>query len=137
MLFLFVLDILTNYGIINKIIFMEKVYGIKLMGNGFDKSTTQKTTITASDSITRVTSGIVQKYRYEDSKPRFGLIKKLSINNGAIISNEPYSNDGKKFEAIIFKKEGEKIDIRNHHYIVGGEEIDFNFERYNVHIIKI
>lgn len=116
---------------------MEKVYGIKLMGNGFDKSTTQKTTITASDSITRVTSEIVRKYRYEDSKPRFGLIKKLGINKGVIISNEPFSNDDKKFEAIIFKRKNEKIVINNHHYTVGGEDIDFNFERYNVHIIKI
>ena len=88
---------------------MEKVYGIKLMGNGFDKSTTQKTTITASDSITRVTSEIVRKYRYEDSKPRFGLIKKLGINKGVIISNEPFSNDDKKFEAIIFKRKNLKF----------------------------
>ena len=107
------------------------------MGNGFDKSTTQKTTIKTSDSITRVTSEIVYKYRYESSILRFGLIKKLGITNNTIISNEPYSNDGKKFEAIILKKEGEKIVINNHHYTVGGEEIDFNFERYNVHIIKI
>lgn len=106
------------------------------MGNGFDNSITQKTKIKTSDSITRVTNDIRQKYRGEDSKPRFVLIKKLGIDKDAIISNEPYSNDGKKFEAFIFKFEGEKIDSNNHRYTIDGTEIDFDFERYNVKIIK-
>ena len=116
---------------------MNKLYGIKLMGHGFDHSITQKTNILINDTLTKVFTEIKNKYRNDKLIPRFGLIKKLGIDNGAIISNEPYSNDGKKFEAIIFKKEGEKIKEHDHHYIVGGEEIDFNFERYNVHIIKI
>ena len=116
---------------------MEKVYGIKLMGAGFDNSTTQRTNIKASDTLTKVISGIKREFRYEKIKPTFGLIKVLELDGQSIKSNQPYSSDGKKFEAFIIKKEGENVEEDNHHYIVGGKEIDFNFERYNVHIIKI
>lgn len=113
------------------------VYGIKLMGNGFYNSITEKTEISAPDSLTRIIGEIKKKYHQEDSKPRFGLIKILGIENRQIQSNTPYSSDGKKFEAFIFKKEGEKITVNNHRYTIDGKEIDFTFEHYNVRIIKI
>ena len=116
---------------------MEKFYGIKLMGNGFDNSITEKTSVKGSDSLSKVTNEIKRKYRYEDAKPRFGVIKILQMEGKQIKSSTPYTSDGKKFEAFIFKFEGEKIDSNNHRYTIDGTEIDFDFERYNVHIIKV
>jgi len=69
-------------------------------------------------------------------RPIYGLIKEVAWNGDRPAIESPSRAGKEKFQAFIFKRNGDTVTGSDSDYFVNGEKIDLDFNRYDVEIVE-
>lgn len=116
---------------------VDKYYGFYFCGKSFDRKLSQTYLPVDQLELDHLLSEAKDYSNGAEFKVLFGLVKELTLFDGKIRVESPSKVGGEKFQAFIFKREGDEITNKGGDYFVNGEKLDLNFSSYDVTIIEV